>query len=245
MSALLSVCCCGDPDPVCCDCSLATSYAVAASAGWTIDSFDGLGGTLQTMTVAASIPSTTMTLYSPECAFGITGSVTNVTGNYAAKRYAPPATGTAVLVATSSGTCSSVSAFNEAGSYSGGYIGTIKGIGLTCFHEITADGSFNAHFWAMGLRWYSTATCATGFPPPPEFDWRFLAYSTPQSSCHSPPSSGWNFNKPVAGTTAADSNVIAATVANNHFARTCGSNVYCSITSNGADRYTSGSVTVT
>ncbi len=243
MSNLLAECCCGST-PVCCDCSLATAYSVAASAGWTKSSLDGPTGSVQTMTVAASIPSTTMTLADPACVTGITGSISNPTGAYAAKRYAPPATGTASLVATSSGTCSSISAINEAGSYSGPYVGTINGIGLTCFHEITADGSFNNHFWTMGLGWTSTATCASGFPPPPEFSWRFLAYSTPQSSCHAPPSSGWTFNAPASGSTAANSNVIAALVANNHSAFTCDSNVYCSITSYGASAYTSGSVTV-
>lgn len=246
MSALLSACCC-DPEPVCCDCSLATAYSVAASAGWTVDSLESSGSSIQTMTVAASIPSTTMTLADPACIAGITGSVQNPTGAYAAKRYGPPATGTASLAATSSGNCSSISAINEAGSYSGGYVGATQGIGLTCFHEIASDGSFDAHFWMMALGWSSTATCASGFPPPPEFNWRFSAFSTPQASCHAPPSSGWSFNFPATGSSAANSNLILGVLNNNRSASGDCNAVpsRCAISPAGSSTTITGSVTVT
>jgi hypothetical protein len=47
-----------------------------------------------------------------------------------------------------------------------------------------------------------------------------LAYSTPQNSCHAPPSSAWNLLAPGSGTTAADSNLIAS-ISRGATLRTC------------------------
>ena len=59
MSALLSLCCC-DETATCCSCSLASSYSVAVSLGWTVDGLDSTGSAVQTTTVGAGFSALTV-----------------------------------------------------------------------------------------------------------------------------------------------------------------------------------------
>ena len=244
MSAIMSACCCDD-SATCCDCSLASAYSLAASFGWTTDSPDGPGGTTQTMTVGAGFSAMTMTQTSPAC---VSGQYPPFTGSsFAVTRYAPPTTAAASFVATSSGSCTSRSATNEAGTWSGAYSGIGSGNGLSCWHEVNAASpAVDHYFWTIGAYFESTATCTVGFNTWPLWAWRFFAYSTPQATCHAPPSSGWTADVPSSGTAAGNSRILSVLWANNNSAAYCNTTAInqCSISSFGSSTFTAPSVTI-
>ena len=133
MSALLSLCCC-DETATCCSCSLASSYSVAVSLGWTVDGLDSTGSAVQTTTVGAGFSALTVSEASPLCVFGTYPSLTG--SSYAATRYDLPTAASASFVTSSDGDCTSRSAGSEAGTWDSGYTGLGDGRGLTCWHEV-------------------------------------------------------------------------------------------------------------
>ena len=227
MSALLSVCCC-DETATCCSCSLASSYSVAVSLGWTVDGLDSTGSAVQTTTVGAGFSALTVSEASPLCELGTYPSITG--SSYAATRYDLPTTAAASFVTSSDGDCTSRSAGSEAGTWDSGYVGLGDGRGLTCWHEVNSSSpAVNYNFW-------------------PLWAWRFMLYSSPQTACHAPTSaSNWSAEAPVSGTAAADSRLISFLIANNHNAAYCNTTVTnrCRITSSASPVWLTESVTIT
>ncbi len=246
MSALLSVCCCDDT-ATCCSCSLASSYSVAVSLGWTVDGLDSTGSAVQTTTVGAGFSALTVSEASPLCVFGTYPSLTG--SSYAATRYDLPTAASASFVTSSDGDCPSRSAGSEAGTWDSGYTGLGDGRGLTCWHEVNPSSpAVNYHFWTIGAYYESTATCTVGFNTYPLWAWSFLLYSSPQTACHAPTSaSNWSAEAPVSGTAAADSRLISFLIANNNNAAYCNTTATnrCRITSGASPVWQTESVTIT
>jgi hypothetical protein len=214
MSNLLAECCCDD-SPVCCDCSLATAYSVAASFSWTAETLDSTSSNVIDASSSVSFSGLTCTEPTTPCSTG-----SHITSSFAVRTYSPSASmTTASLAIDFDGNCTDESGTNVAGatSVSGLSAAALTRAGLACYHEIDASSSLDIHFWVLNLGFDSTATCSDS-----QNEWEFtlLVYSTPQSSCHAPPSSGWNLLAPGSGTTAADSNLIAS-ISNGAQLRTC------------------------
>lgn len=214
MSNLLAECCCDD-SPVCCDCSLATAYSVAASFSWTAETLDSTSSNIIDASSSVSFSGLTCTEPATPCSTG-----SHITSSFAVRTYSPSASmTTASLAIDFDGNCTDEAATNVAGATfgSGHSAAALVRTGLACYHEIDSSASLNIHFWVLNLGFASTSTCSDG-----DSEWFFslLAYSTPQSSCHAPPSSGWNLLAPGSGTTAADSNLIAS-ISRGATLRTC------------------------
>ena len=239
MSNLRAECCCDD-SPVCCDCSLATAYSVAASFSWTAETLDSTSSNVIDASSSVSFSGLTCTEPTTPCSTG-----SHITSSFAVRTYSPSASMSAASLAIDfDGNCTDEAATNVAGATSGSGLSAAALVeaGLACYHEIDSSASLDVHFWVLNLGFDSTSTCSGGDN---EWIFRLLAYSTPQSSCHAPPSSGWNVLAPGSGTTAADSNLIAS-ITDGARLRTCNTGpITCRTFSPRNNSATNQSLTVT
>ena len=205
MSALLSVCCCDDT-ATCCSCSLASSYSVAVSLSYDSETFGNTGSpqTYVNVESAYSFTGLAVTEDSTPCSIG---SYPNfpapVEGTWAQYQFSLPSTLTMSAVASviDSSFCPNTLETNLAGTVSG--VSSTVGMrpGLVCVHEINTSKSLDIFFWNLSVQWNSDDLCSSGTFPGPEYSTYLMAYSTPQSTCHAPPSTGWSFEQPTDPTT--------------------------------------------
>jgi hypothetical protein len=194
MSALISLCCCDEPDPdppICCDC-IASSYSIALSLSWSQDTYDASGNkgsaacafSYSGKTVIAGNCGSTQTYskvsFDPSNSIG---SITNANISFA-------------LTAIDPGfNCSSHSVSNATLNSPMGTTAFLCGQtdfapagSLVCYHYTKADGS-------RAYRWYHQSCFRTQPLDPIAFCYEFVgninARSPEQSTCHTPPSSGW------------------------------------------------------
>ena len=199
MSALISSCCCGDEVATCCACALATSYSVAVSLGYDSETRGNTGSpqTLVDVESAYSFTGLTMTEESVPCSTGGYPFPGPTEGTWAIYSFEGPSTLTmsALACVIDSTLCPNTLETNLAGTLS-------TSTYLRCCHEINTSKNLNTFFWQLFVQWNSDDECSTGGSfPGPEYSAYVIAYSTPQATCHTPPSSGWSFEQPTDPTT--------------------------------------------
>ena len=202
MSALLSACCC-DEAATCCACTLASSYSVAVTASYDSQTFGNTGSpqTLVDVESAFSFTGLTVTQPSSPCVLGqIPNFPATAVTTWAVTKFdlqATALTTAAIICAIDSTYCPNTSETSIPGTPPSGDGGcTAPREGLICVHEINASIGLDIFYWMLSVDWQSSATCG-GATDPFEYTWAVCAYSTPQSTCHAPPSSGWSASPPT------------------------------------------------
>lgn len=200
MSALLLVCCC-DETATCCSCSLASSYSVAVSLGYDGQTYGNTGTPQNLVDVESAYSFTGLTMTERSFDPCTTGRYPNapapIEGTFALSWFVGPSTLTMSAVASviDSSFCPNTFETNLAGNLSNSTY-------LRCVHEINTSKNLDIFFWQIFVQWNSSDQCGSGGSiPGPEYSTFLNAYSTPQATCHAPPSSGWSFETPTDPTT--------------------------------------------
>ena len=197
---LTSSCCCGDdpprPDLECCDC-VASSYSIALDMSWTSNTFDPANyGTVDASLSYSGfvvVADPTCYIYAPNGnatkRYNPSSSTGSITGANVSLAYTPIDPGFSCVSQSLSGATLNDPA-GQAGSGCPGSNPNPHSFGaLTCWHYYKPDGS-------SAFRWYhQTCFQSQDLCSDPFFGGKFgglvNAYSAEQTSCHSPPSSGW------------------------------------------------------
>ena len=192
--SLMSTCCCSGPKPpdwpACCDC-IASSYSIALDLSWTQDTYDATGnkasadcdfsysGKTVIASPCASSATRASTRFDPSNSIG---SITNANISFALTPIDPGFN--CVNRSVSSATLDSPAASNVAC----GQADFAPASSLVCLHYTKSDGS-------TAYRWYHQSCFRTQVFDPVAFCYYFggniNARSPEQSTCHVPPSSGW------------------------------------------------------
>jgi len=200
MSALISACCCGDEEATCCECTLASSYSVAVSLSYDSETRGDTGSPQGWVDVESAYSFTGLTMTERSYDPCTTGRYPNfpapVEGTFALSWFEGPSTLTmsALACVIDSTFCPNTYETNLAGTVSSSAY-------LRCCHEINASKNLDIFFWQLFVVWTSSDQCSSAGQPGPEYSTYLRAYSTPQATCHTPPSSGWSFEQPTDPTT--------------------------------------------
>lgn len=206
--SLHRTCCCNDgiPSPDCCDCDLATSYAISASIGGT-----GVNSCGNSASIAVTNGTTVLGQGASGCPFCGLNSNLGI-GTYSRSHWgtvlsSSPWTGLGLGSTTcppgSNFDCSVGGAQTEPGTTFGSAGGNLPAGfncigGLTCIHEIDETTGASYYYWHLALSFESTAT--SGLPggpggfPTQRWYMGFRTFSELQGVCHPPQQALWPNN---------------------------------------------------
>lgn len=194
--SLHRTCCCGPGDPICCECDLASSYALSVSIGGT-----ALNSCFNNTTIAIT-NGTTVLGQGGDCVFCDPDSSLDPPGTFARSHWGNVLSssnwtglglGSTTCPPPSNYDCSVGGTTNEPGTT----IGLAKSNrqcfgGLTCVNEIDQTTGASYYYWSLGLQFESTATSGlSGGRPTQRWYMGFRAFSELRTFCHPPTSAVW------------------------------------------------------